>query len=215
MDGAGPRFYLILMSTEDVSTALGRPRAFCADAALAAALRVFWSRGFEGTSLSDLTEAMGINRPSLYAAFGNKEALFRKALDLYESERSAFMQDALAAPTARAVAERFLQGATAFHGEGDGPKGCLLVSHSVACGPEAEGVRIDVALRQSRMEAALMERFKRAKADRDLPDSIEPDGLARLLLAIVQGMAVQAGSGAPRADLERLADATLAIWPGR
>src|SRR3954449_2107155 len=87
----------------------GRPREFCVDGALAAALRVFWTKGYEGTSLTDLTEAMGVTRPSLYAAFGNKEALFRKALDLYEREKLAYVGEALKAPTSRGVAERLLR----------------------------------------------------------------------------------------------------------
>src|SRR6201986_5691004 len=91
----------------------GRPREFDVEAALAAALRVFWARGYEGASLTELTEAMGITRPSLYACFGNKEALFRKALDLYETEKLAYMHTALNAPTARGVAERLLRGALA------------------------------------------------------------------------------------------------------
>src|SRR3982751_2837105 len=89
----------------------GRPREFCVEGALAAALRVFWQKGYEGTSLTDLTEAMGITRPSLYAAFGNKEALFRKTLDLYEREKLNYIGKALAQPTARAVAEVMLRGA--------------------------------------------------------------------------------------------------------
>ncbi|MET0272778.1 MAG: helix-turn-helix domain-containing protein, partial [Phenylobacterium sp.] len=82
----------------------GRPREFCVDQALAAALRVFWTKGYEGASMTDLTEAMGVTRPSLYAAFGNKEALFKKALDLYEHDKLAYIGAALEAPTARGVA---------------------------------------------------------------------------------------------------------------
>ena len=92
------------------------------DAALAAALRVFWSKGYEGASLTELTEAMGVTRPSLYAAFGNKEALFLKALDLYEREKLAFMSQALEASTARGVAERILRNALRMQ-TGSGPKG--------------------------------------------------------------------------------------------
>ena len=91
----------------------GRPREFCTDRALASALRVFWSKGYEGASMADLTEAMGITKPSLYAAFGNKEALFHKALDLYESEKLDYMRIALEQPSARAVAEDLLRCASA------------------------------------------------------------------------------------------------------
>src|SRR5688572_28944553 len=121
------------MEMDVCPVAKGRPREFCLDEALAAALRVFWSKGYEGTSLSDLTEAMGITRPSLYAAFGNKEALFRKALDLYQRDKLAYVGKALAEPTARKVAEAMLRGAVdnmTGHGE---PHGCLGVIASVSC----------------------------------------------------------------------------------
>src|SRR5205085_3973098 len=110
--GAGPSYIPFDMETADmVAPVKGRPREFCVDQALAAALRVFWSKGYEGASLTDLTDAMGITRPSLYAAFGNKEALFRKALDLYESEKLQYTRLALDQPTARAVAEHIMRGA--------------------------------------------------------------------------------------------------------
>ena len=99
------------MEVEAPPAPKGRPREFCVDAALAAALRVFWSKGYEGASMADLTDAMGITKPSLYAAFGNKEALFNKALDLYEREKLDYMREALEAPTARGVAERLMRGA--------------------------------------------------------------------------------------------------------
>lgn len=203
------------METEGATAALGRPREFCTEAALAAALRVFRAKGYEGASLSDLTDAMGIKRPSLYAAFGNKEALFRKALDLYERENTAFMGAALRAPTARGVAEAVLRGALDLHGAPDGPSGCLHVIHSVACGTEAEPARAVVVARRAATEGTLFARFEAAQAAGDLPPAADPRGLARCLMAVVQGMAVQAGSGVPRAELERLVETVLLIWPGR
>ncbi len=124
------------MEMDDASHVLGRPRGFCVEAALAAALRVFWSKGYDGASLTELTAAMGINRPSLYAAFGNKESLFRKVLDLYDRQKLGFMAESVAAPTLRGVAERVLAGALAQHTGEDEPHGCLYVIHSVACGAE-------------------------------------------------------------------------------
>ena len=195
--------------------ARGRPREFCVDAALAAALRVFWSKGYEGASLSDLTEAMGVTRPSLYAAFGNKEALFRKALDLYEREKLAFIREAMEAPTARGVAERFLRNALEVQTSSSGPRGCLNVISSVACGAEADSIRAEVIARRASSEAAMYRRFEQAQADGDLPVGMEPAALARYLVAVMQGMAVQAGSGVPRENLEQLVETTLALWPGR
>jgi AcrR family transcriptional regulator len=193
----------------------GRPREFCVDGALAAALRVFWTKGYEGASLTDLTEAMGITRPSLYAAFGNKEALFRKALDLYEHDKLAYVGAALEAPTARGVAERLLRGALEMQTSGSDPKGCLGVISSVACGAEAESIRAEVLLRQASSHAALLRRLERAKADDDLPDHIEPASLVRYLTAVTQGLCVQAGAGATPDELRRIVDTTLELWPGR
>jgi AcrR family transcriptional regulator len=176
---------------------------------------VFWSKGYEGASLTDLTEAMGITRPSLYAAFGNKEDLFRKALDLYEHEKLAYVGAALEAPTARGVAERLLHGALEMQTTGTDPKGCLGVISSVACGAEAESIKAEVLKRRASSDAALRKRMVQAKADGDLPDSIEPDGLVRYLNAVIQGLCVQAGSGASANDLRALVETTLELWPGR
>ncbi len=193
----------------------GRPREFCTEAALASALRVFWSKGYEGASLADLTEAMGITRPSLYAAFGNKESLFHKALDLYEAEKLDYTRVALEQPTARAVAEYFMRGALAMQTSQCDPKGCLGVISAIACGAEAESIRADVIARRASSQAALVERFEQAKRDGDLPSHVDVTGLTSYLYALLQGMAVQAGSGASRADLERLVETSMAVWPSR
>jgi AcrR family transcriptional regulator len=191
----------------------GRPREFCPDLALAAALKVFWQHGYEAASLTELTEAMGITRPSLYACFGNKEALFRKALDLYERDKLAYVKAALTAPSARGVAERLLRGALAMQTSNCDPKGCLGVIASVACGAEAESIRKEVVARRATADAALVERFARAKKEGDLPENIDPQALARYLGAIMQGLSVQAGSGATGEDLAKLVDTALTLWP--
>ena len=193
----------------------GRPREFCVDMALAAALRVFWSKGYEGASMADLTEAMGITKPSLYAAFGNKEALFNKALDLYEREKLDYMQAALAAPTARGVAERLMHGALDMYSCPENPDGCLGVITSVACGAEAECIRDAVLERGAVAKRAMLERFARAKEEGDFPPDTDAEGLAAFLTAVNQGMSVQAGAGATRAELERLVETSLKLWPGR
>ncbi|MDR3507226.1 MAG: TetR/AcrR family transcriptional regulator [Caulobacteraceae bacterium] len=181
---------------------------------MASALRVFWSKGYEGASLTELTKAMGVTRPSLYAAFGNKESLFRKALDLYERDKLAYMTAALEAPTARGVAERLLRGALAMQ-MGSDPKGCLGVINSVACGAEAESIKAEVVKRRASSDAALLRRFEKAKADGDLPDGIDPSWLVRYLTAVLQGLCLQAGSGTPVDELEGIVTTTLALWPGR
>jgi AcrR family transcriptional regulator len=203
------------METDTLIPTKGRPREFDVDDALAAALNVFWSKGYEGASLTDLTEAMGITRPSLYAAFGNKESLFRKALDLYEQEKLAYMRGALDAPTSKGVAERLLRGAIANQCSDCEPKGCLGVISSVACGVEAKAIREEVIARRASSHKALVERFEQAKTDGDLSRDADIPGLTSYLFAIMQGMAVQAGAGASRSDLERVVETSLAMWPGR
>ncbi|ODP37824.1 TetR/AcrR family transcriptional regulator [Sphingomonas turrisvirgatae] len=202
-------------SPEKASAIKGRPREFCADAALAAALRVFWSKGYEGTSLTDLTEAMGITRPSLYAAFGNKEALFRKALDLYEQEKLCYISASLDQPTAREVARHLLWGSMENQTSSCEPHGCLGVISAVACGVEAESIRRDVLERGKVARVALIQRLERARAEGDLPADADVEGLTSFLYAIVQGMAVQAGAGATREDLIRLIDTSLLMWPSK
>lgn len=191
----------------------GRPREFCADAALAAALRVFWSKGYEGASMAELTEAMGITKPSLYAAFGNKEALFHKALDLYEAEKLDYTRAALEQPTARKVAEHFMRGALEMHASAGDPRGCLGVISSVACGAEAECIKAEVIARRASSQAALVARFQQAQDAGELPPHLDAEGLTSYLYALLQGMAVQAGSGVSRAELERLVNTSLALWP--
>ena len=193
----------------------GRPREFCPDAALAAALGVFWAKGYEGASMAELTAAMGITKPSLYAAFGNKEQLFHKALDLYEHEKLAYTREALRQPTARGVAEHFMRGAIDAQTSSCDPKGCLRVIGATACGAEAESIKEEVIKRRASSSDALHDRFRQAQQDGDLPPHITPEALAQYLFTILQGMAVQAGAGAARADLENVMATSLAMWPGR
>ncbi len=197
------------------SAVKGRPREFCTEQALAAALGVFWSKGYEGASMADLTSAMGITKPSLYAAFGNKEALFHKALDLYEAEKLAYTREALEQPSARAVAEHFMRGAIDAQCDSGGPRGCMGVIHATACGDEQQSIKDDVIARRASSQKALVERFEQAQQAGEFPAHITPQALCQYLYAILQGMAVQAGSGATRAELEQVVDTSLAMWPTR
>lgn len=196
---------------EKVSTR-GRPREFCPDEALAAALCVFWTKGYEGASLSDLTDAMGITRPSLYAAFGNKESLFRQALDLYERDKLAYMREAMAQPSARAVAEYLLRGAidTATGGES---RGCMGVIASVACQSVEPSIRDDVNRRAELGKRLVVERMQAAIDAGEFVVPTEAEGITRYLLAIMQGISVQAQGGATREELQQVADAALSAWP--
>ena len=191
----------------------GRPREFCVDQALAEALHVFWAKGYDGASMTDLTEAMGITKPSLYAAFGNKEALFHKALDLYEQEKLEYGRAALEQPTARKVAEYYLRNAIDVHGGASDPKGCMGLISSLACSPEAESIKADVVRRRASSQRLLVERFERAKAEGDIPAHVDAEGLTSVLYALLQGITVQAGAGATHAELERLVDTSMTLWP--
>jgi len=201
------------METETVTAARGRPREFDLEEALAAALRVFWEKGYEGASLTDLTEAMGITRPSLYAAFGNKEALFKRALDLYETEKLAYVGRALDAPTARGVAQRLLEGS--IENVTSECPGCLGVIVSVSCGSTESPIQQDVRARAQSSRTALVERMQRAIDEGDFTLPVSADAMTQYLMAVLQGLAVQAGTGATREQLQQVADATLAIWPSR
>ncbi|MFZ2994672.1 TetR/AcrR family transcriptional regulator [Sphingobium sp.] len=195
--------------------ARGRPREFDPEEALAAALEVFWRRGYEGASLAELTEAMGITKPSLYACFGNKESLFRKALDLYERDKLCYVQSAMQAPTAKGVAERLLRGALAIQTGGKDPLGCMGVISSVGGTAHAECIRDEILLRRASSDRAMVERLERARQEGDLPPGVEPQALACYLSTVMQGMAVQAGAGVPAERLTQLIDTTLAMWPGK
>lgn len=172
---------------------------------------MFWRKGYEGASLAELTAAMGINRPSPYAAFGNKEALFRRALDRYMERPAAALRAALAAPTARQVAECVLADAVDRLTDPANPPGCMAVHGALACGAEAEPIRREPAARRQATERAQRERFERARAEGDLAEGVDPAGLTRYLAALVQGMAVQAVGGASsRDELAQIAAAALA-----
>ena len=193
--------------------ARGRPREFDVDQALDRALQVFWRKGYEGASLSDLTDAMGINRPSLYAAFGSKEGLFRRALDRYIEGPAGYLREALNEPTARAVAERLLRSAAEGLTDPRNPRGCLAVQGALACGEEADSVRRELIARRAAGETALRERFDRAIAEGDLPPEVDGADLARYIVTVIHGMAVQAAGVTSRDDLLRVAEMALRAWP--
>ncbi len=201
------------MKIKKNSPPLGRPRAFDSEKALESALQVFWERGYEGASLADLTRAMGINRPSLYGAYGNKEALFLKVLDRYARGPGAFVQEALREPTARRVAERMVRCAAESLGEIDKPRGCLIVQSTLACGKEANPIRKELIARRAAGLAALRQRFERARSEGDLPVKSNSTDLARYIFSVIYGMAIQSVNGATRAELHRVAEIALRAWP--
>jgi len=188
---------------------IGRPREFKIEKALDEAMEVFWRRGYEGATIAELTDAMGINPPSLYAAFGSKEGLLRAALDRYSQRRAEFMGEVLGAPTAREVAERMLLRIADTHTDPANPPGCLLVQGGLACGAGAENVPFELASRRAQTEHQLRDRFLRAKQEGDLSAEADAAALARYLSAVIAGMGVLASSGATREDLRQIALVSL------
>jgi AcrR family transcriptional regulator len=201
------------MKSETTQGQPGRPRAFDPDAALERAMHVFWAKGYEGASLSDLTRAMRINRPSLYAAFGNKEQLFSKVLDRYMDGPLAYFGKALAAPMARDVVEQIFFGAARMAGDPRFPSGCLMVQGALAVGNAARSVQKEAVGRRAASEVALRRRLQRAKREGDLPKNSDPAELARYVMTVLQGMAVQGANGAGRDQLRRVAQIALRAWP--
>jgi len=189
--------------------AMGRPRAFDADAALDRAMEVFWRHGYEGATIAQLTEVMCINPPSLYAAFGSKEGLLKAALDRYTEKRNAWMEKVLSTPTARDVAERMLMETADTQTDPANPPGCLLVQGGLACGTGSANVPFELAARRAQTEEQLRERFVRAKAEHDLGEAADPAALARYPSAITAGMGVMASSGADREALRQVAAVSL------
>ncbi|MBW4491026.1 MAG: TetR/AcrR family transcriptional regulator [Trichocoleus desertorum ATA4-8-CV12] len=197
------------METRKLHGTQGRPRAFDIDEALEKALYVFWQKGYLGTSLSDLTEAMGINRPSLYAAFGNKETLFRKVLDLYQEQQTPYMSQALEEPTARKVIERMMYGVVDLLTNPDNPPRCLYAQTVLSCADPSDPLPQELAERRVLGETKIRDRFARAIAEGDLPSDTDPAALARFVLTVNFGMSVQASSGASRAELLQVVEIAL------
>lgn len=187
----------------------GRPRTFELEEALERALQVFWRKSYEGASLTDLTEAMGINRPSLYAAFGSKEELFCQVLTHYIGGPGAYTHTALNLPTARQVIEAFLEGSIESITNPSYPGGCLTVQGALNRGEEAEVVQQALIAQRTAIELALRSRLECAKQDGDLPATVNPCDLARYIMTVIQGMAVQAVSGATRDELRQVAKMAL------
>lgn len=192
--------------------ARGRPRNFDRDAALRRAMEVFWRQGYEGTSLSELTAAMGISAPSLYAAFGSKEALFREAVELYESVHGAAAFAKLDAPTAREAIEAMLRNNVAHYADPGTPPGCMVVLAATTGTVGNEGVRDFLAVKRRGGEDVVRRRLDRGVADGDLPPTTDVTTLAAFVTTVQQGLSIQARDGASLATLAAVVDHALAVW---
>jgi AcrR family transcriptional regulator len=195
--------------------AMGRPREFDKERVLDEAMEVFWRHGYEGTTIAELTAAMGINPPSLYAAFGSKEGLLKAALDHYSAKRAEFMCQVLAAPTARKVVELLLLRIADLQTDPANPPGCLLVAGGLACGAGAKNVPFELASRRAQTEEQLRDRFVRAKNEGDLAAEADPVALARYVSAVIAGMGVLATSGSDRDELRQVALVSLKVFDER
>ncbi|WDZ85040.1 TetR/AcrR family transcriptional regulator [Micromonospora cathayae] len=191
----------------------GRPRTFDRTTALRRAMEVFWQRGYQGASLSELTAAMGIASPSLYAAFTSKEALFREAVDLYNATEGSAPQRALDSDgSARSAIEAMLRHNARAYVDPANPSGCLVVLAATAGLPESDEVRRFLAECRERDIADIRRRIARGVAEGDVPAGTDPEPIARFVGAIVQGMSLQARDGATRAQLDGVVDCAMAAW---
>ncbi len=192
-----------------VDVRMGRPRKFDEDAALEAAMRVFWEKSYEGATIADLTEAMGINRSSMYAAFGNKESIFRRVMERYRAGRMTYIRQALAQPSLRKVVAGLIYGSAEFLSTPDNPRGCLLIQGALACGTDAEPVKQAMIDWRKGGQAVLKKRLQQAQSEGELPREIRPADFARYLSSVMAGLGVQAANGATRTDLRRVAEISL------
>ncbi|WP_437655851.1 TetR/AcrR family transcriptional regulator [Sorangium sp. So ce1182] len=191
----------------------GRPRSFDRAAALRRAMEVFWERGYEGTSLSDLTAAMGINSPSLYAAFGCKESLFREAVSLYnEVEGAAVARAMREEPTARRAVEAMLRGNAEAYVSPGKPSGCMIVLAATLGTQESEAVRSHLAEVRRGALVELQRRLDRGVAEGDLPAGTDTAALAAFYTTVLQGLSIQARDGASREALLAVVDCAMAAW---
>jgi len=194
----------------------GRPRTFDIDSALDRAVEVFWKHGFQNASMHELTEAMGLSKPSLYAAFGDKEALYLKALaryvELLVARHSAALDDE---PDGRKAVAGFMRSMGKMGSDPALPGGCFIINGSADCGGTTVPPAVEQALRAALAgsESMLLSRLERTRADGQLPASAKPAELASLFATLMAGLAVMAKSGVGFAKLDAVIDAAMAAWP--
>jgi AcrR family transcriptional regulator len=198
---------------ESGATHIGRPRAFDPDQALDSALRVFWSRGYEGASLTDLTKAMGINKPSLYAAFGDKSELFRKVVDRYVRSQALVWNEMLNQASARTAVEKILNAAADSLTCAQNPHGCLLVQSALSCTAESDCIKNELAVRRADSDSLLRARLQRAQTEGEVTPDVDVAALSRFYSTVLRGMSVEASAGAARSDLQSVIDLAMKAWP--
>ncbi|CAN5277825.1 TetR/AcrR family transcriptional regulator [soil metagenome] len=191
----------------------GRPLSFDRNAALNAAMLLFWRHGYEATSLSDLTTAMGVTPPSVYAAFGNKKRLFLEAVGLYLAGASSPQGIIDRAPTARSAALALMSGAAiGFTGEAT-PPGCMLATSAISVSAAAADVQAELAAIRNAVEAHLRARIEREIDANELPADTDADALAGHTTAVIQGLSTLARDGSTRDKLLRIVKVAISVWP--
>src|ERR1700722_11086503 len=192
---------------------MGRLREFDVDEAIAIAAKLFWEKGYEGTSLAELTSAMGINPPSFYVAFESKAALFRIVLERYRKDYLGFAAKALGELTARAVAERLLFGYADMLASPGHPPGCLAMNS--AWSADSDGIRDELREWREYRKKTLRKRFKKAIAEGDLTAGTSAEALAPNVMVVSWGLSLEGQSGSSRRQLRRVVTAAMQAWPIR
>ena len=191
----------------------GRKRTFDDQDALRTAMELFWRQGYEGTSIADLTQALGINPPSLYAAFGSKRELFERTLNRYMCERTIQLEEAMTRPTAHEAVLELLTGRVEVFTSPSQPAGCMTIQAGLSAGdPHQEIVDLLAAAREE-MRRSVLRRFDKALAEGDLPPDTDCSALARYVMSAVYGLSVEAASGAPRQELRAAAVLAAGVVP--
>lgn len=181
----------------------GRPQKFKNNDALQQAIEVFWNQGYEGTSLSNLTSALNMNRPSIYAAFGNKEQLFNLCLQTYMKEQLAFIDEAIQQNTLNEVIETLFSKQIDLLTENK--RGCMLVQAALSCGEDTQAIKDELTEQRKLLEAKLRKRFQLAQLKKDSASADSPSAAAKYMTTIYQGISVQAASGATKKELIEVA----------
>ncbi|AUS78448.1 TetR/AcrR family transcriptional regulator [Actinoalloteichus sp. AHMU CJ021] len=191
----------------------GRRRGFDRDEALLTATRLFWERGYDGTSLADLTGAMGISPSSFYAAFGDKRTVFAEAVLGYMRRYTAIYVDAAGEPTARAAVERLLRDSVDEFTDEDRPMGCLTVSAAMTGGADTIDVRRTLEEQQVALTAVVRERIERDLASGALGAEVDPEAWTEWVRVVWEGLSNQANAGTPRERLHEVVTLALRAWP--
>ena len=192
----------------------GRPLSFDPQAALASAMLLFWRHGYEATSLSKLTRAMGISPPSIYAAYGDKKGLFRAVVKLYLAQPLTPVEIIGRAANSEAAARMMVEGAAIAYTGADTPPGCLLANAAIAVSAEADDIREELATIRQTIEQALSDKIEADIKKGELPPTTDADGLAAYVITVIQGLSIIARDGATRTKLLRIAQLAMAVWPG-